>query len=124
MSLRIAYCGYFIGDFFRKNSITLKGKEKEDEHGEYTFFHFSQCLPSTKAHSRLLIFIHFGIFSTRHHPQVLLVFVISFVVTRLSEIIFLWEKPSYNTLQAAAHVATGVGCLLAVLSSVYGFLNI
>jgi hypothetical protein len=48
MSLRIAYCSYFIREFFREHSKTLKGKERENEHGEYTFFRFRQCCPSNK----------------------------------------------------------------------------
>jgi hypothetical protein len=48
MSLRIAYCSYFIREFFREHSKTLKGKERENECGEYTFFRFRQCCPSNK----------------------------------------------------------------------------
>jgi hypothetical protein len=48
MALRIAYCSYFIREFFREHSKTPKGKERENERGEFTFFRFRRCCPSTK----------------------------------------------------------------------------
>lgn len=98
MSLRIAYCSYFIREFFREHSKTLKGKERENECGEYTFFRFRQCCPSNK---------------------VLVALVVSFMVTRLSEMILFSDKPHYTLLHAAAHVGIGGACLLAVLLTLF-----
>jgi hypothetical protein len=51
--------------------------------------------------------------------QVLVAFVLSFVVTRLSETILFSAKPHYTLAQAAAHVAIGGACLMAVLITLY-----
>jgi hypothetical protein len=53
------------------------------------------------------------------HSQVLVAFVVSFVVTRLSEMILFSDKPHYTLLHAAAHVGIGGACLLAVLLTLY-----
>ncbi len=102
MCLRILYCIGFITDFFKHNSRTSKGKEKEDRSGHFTFFHVSQCKPSAR---------------------VCMAFAATFIATSISRFALISADGglTYSLSQAIAHVAVGAVCFISMLGTMYPY---